>query len=53
VLSTHARSVVDMRSVRDFSGLASVIGLDIEDVKQALSYTGQMRPRQSAVREVT
>ncbi|WAC04463.1 MAG: ribonuclease P [Methanoregula sp.] len=53
VLSTHARSVLDMHPVREFSGLASVIGLDLSDVEQALSHTGQMRSLHSAVRVVT
>lgn len=53
VFSTHARSVLDMRPVREFSGLASLIGLDIKDVEQALSHPGEMRSLQSAVRVVT
>jgi ribonuclease P/MRP protein subunit RPP1 len=53
VLSTHARSVLDMRPVREFSGLASVIGLDIPYVERALSHIGKMRSSRSAVRVVT
>jgi len=36
-ISTHARSVLDMRSVREISGLCSLLGMDIPDVGNALS----------------
>ena len=52
VISSHAQSVLDMRSVREFSGLASVIGLDIPDVEQALSNVGMIRSGQSPVRVI-
>jgi ribonuclease P/MRP protein subunit RPP1 len=52
VISSHARSVLDMRSVREFSGLASVIGLDIPDMEQALSNVGMIRSGQSPVRVI-
>lgn len=42
VLSTHARSVLEMRSVREISALASLVGLDVGDVKQALGNAGRL-----------
>jgi ribonuclease P/MRP protein subunit RPP1 len=52
VISTHARSVLEMRSVREFSALASVIGLDIPDVERALSNAGRLPSPSSAVKVV-
>jgi len=52
VISTHARSVLEMRSVREFSALASVIGLDIPDMERALSNVGVLRSPRSAVRVI-
>jgi ribonuclease P/MRP protein subunit RPP1 len=52
VLSTHARSVLEMRSVREFSALASLIGLDIPDMEQGLSNAGRLRSSHSAVRVI-
>ena len=52
VISTHARSVLEMRSVREFSALASVIGLDIPDVEQALLNAGRLQSPSSAVKVV-
>jgi ribonuclease P/MRP protein subunit RPP1 len=52
VISTHARSVLEMRSVREFSALASVIGLDIPDVERALSNVGRLPSPSSAVKVV-
>jgi ribonuclease P/MRP protein subunit RPP1 len=52
VISTHARSVLDMRSVREFSALASLMGLDIPDVEQALSNMGRIGSPQFAVRVI-
>ncbi|HXX55185.1 MAG TPA: RNase P subunit p30 family protein [Methanoregula sp.] len=36
-LSTHARSVLEMRGVRDLAGLCSLLGMDEYDVEGALS----------------
>ncbi len=36
VISTHARSVLEMRSVREISALASLMGLDLTETEQAL-----------------
>jgi ribonuclease P/MRP protein subunit RPP1 len=36
-LSTYARSVLDMRAVREISGLCSLLGMDIPDVERALA----------------
>lgn len=35
--STYARSVLELRAVREISGLASLIGMDITDVERALA----------------
>jgi len=40
VLSTHAASVLEMRSVREMSALASVIGFELEEIEQALGFAG-------------
>jgi len=34
-LSSHARSILDMRAVREIAGLCSLIGMDIPDVERA------------------
>jgi ribonuclease P/MRP protein subunit RPP1 len=39
-LSSHARSILDMRAVREITGLCSLIGMDIPDVEKALSGVG-------------
>ena len=52
VISTHARSVLDMRSVRECSAIASLIGLDATLVEQALSNVGALRSPRSAVRVI-
>ena len=52
VISTHARSVLDMRSVRECSAIASVIGLDVTLVEKALSNVGALRLPHSAVRVI-
>jgi ribonuclease P/MRP protein subunit RPP1 len=52
VISTHARSVLDMRSVRECSALVSLIGLDATRVEQALSNVGALRSPRSAVRVI-
>lgn len=35
--STYARSVLELRAVREISGLASLLGMDLSDVEQALA----------------
>jgi ribonuclease P/MRP protein subunit RPP1 len=39
-LSTYARSVLELRAVREISGLCSLIGMDVPDVKNALAGVG-------------
>ena len=39
-LSSHARSVLDLRSVREITGLCSLLGMDMEDVERALAGAG-------------
>jgi ribonuclease P/MRP protein subunit RPP1 len=34
-LSSHARSILDMRAVREITGLCSLVGMDIPDVEMA------------------
>jgi ribonuclease P/MRP protein subunit RPP1 len=36
-LSSYAHSVLDMRAVREITGLCSLIGMDISDVENAFS----------------
>ena len=49
-LSTHARSILDMRSVREISGLCSVLGMEISDVGNALSGVAKVTsPKSTAV----
>jgi ribonuclease P/MRP protein subunit RPP1 len=52
VLSTHARSVLEMRSVREISALASLVGLDIMDIEQALGNAGRLCSPERAVRVI-
>jgi ribonuclease P/MRP protein subunit RPP1 len=35
-ISSHARSILDMRAVREIAGLCSLIGMDTPDVEMAL-----------------
>jgi ribonuclease P/MRP protein subunit RPP1 len=35
-ISSHARSILDMRAVREISGLCSLVGMDIPDVETSL-----------------
>ena len=52
-LSSHARSLLDMRNVRDISGLCSLIGMDIPDVERALGGVGTvLTPREPSVRVI-
>jgi ribonuclease P/MRP protein subunit RPP1 len=39
-VSTHARSVLGMRAVREISGLCSLLGMEPSDVEQALAGAG-------------
>ena len=39
-LSTYASSVLDLRAVREISGLCSLLGMDIPDVEKALAGVG-------------
>jgi len=52
VLSTHARSVLEMRSVREISALASLVGLDVRDVQQALGNAGRLCSPERAVQVI-
>jgi ribonuclease P/MRP protein subunit RPP1 len=36
-LSSHARSILEMRAVREISGLCSLLGMDIPDVEKAFA----------------
>jgi ribonuclease P/MRP protein subunit RPP1 len=36
-ISSHARSILEMRAVREVSGICSLIGMDIPDVERALA----------------
>jgi ribonuclease P/MRP protein subunit RPP1 len=52
-LSTHARSLHDMRNVRDIAGLCSLIGMDVQDVERALAGVGTiMTPVEPVVRVI-
>ncbi|MEI7648924.1 MAG: RNase P subunit p30 family protein, partial [Methanomicrobiales archaeon] len=49
-LSSHARSLLDMRNVRDIAGLCSLIGMDVPDVERALAGVGTvLTPPKQAV----
>jgi ribonuclease P/MRP protein subunit RPP1 len=49
-LSTHARSPLDMRNVRDIAGLCSLIGMDVPDMERALAGVGTvLTPPKQAV----
>jgi len=53
-LSTYARSVLDMRAVREVTGLCSLLDMDIPLVEKALAGVGTVtKPPTSAVRVVT
>ncbi len=41
-LSSHARSYLDLRAVREITGLCSLIGMDIPDVEKALDAVGRV-----------
>lgn len=35
VISSHARSILDMRATREIAGLCSLIGMDISDIEKS------------------
>jgi ribonuclease P/MRP protein subunit RPP1 len=41
-LSSHARSYLDLRAVREITGLCSLIGMDISGVEKALDTVGRL-----------
>jgi ribonuclease P/MRP protein subunit RPP1 len=41
-LSSHARSYLDLRAVREITGLCSLLGMDIPDVEKALDAVGRV-----------
>ena len=50
-LSSHARSYLDLRAVREITGICSLIGMDIPDMEKALDAVGRVTgPSPSAVR---
>jgi len=52
-LSTHARSILDMRSAREITGLCSLLGMDTDDVARALGGIGLLdTPAPAAVRVI-
>lgn len=51
-LSTHARSILMMRSVREISALASLIGLDIAEVEKGLSSVDTLLAPQGSVKVI-
>jgi ribonuclease P/MRP protein subunit RPP1 len=53
-LSTYARSYLDLRAVREITGLCSLIGMDTADVEKALDSVGRVTtPQPSAVRVIS
>jgi len=53
-ISSSARSVLDMRTVREVSGLCSIIGMDTEDVEQALAGVARITaPKETAVKVIS
>jgi len=53
-LSSHARSYLDLRAVREITGLCSLIGMDDAGVEKALGAVGRITtPPQPAVRVVS
>lgn len=52
VLSTHSRSVLEMRPVREIAGIASLFGLAPDEAAQALAAPGQLLRPDEPVREV-
>jgi ribonuclease P/MRP protein subunit RPP1 len=53
-LSSNARSYLQLRAVREITGLCSLIGMDIRDVEKALDSVGRVTaPLSSAVRVIS
>jgi len=53
-LSSYARSYLDLRAVREITGLCSLIGMDISGVEKALDAVGKVTaPPASAVRVIS
>jgi ribonuclease P/MRP protein subunit RPP1 len=53
LISSHARSVLEMRSVREITGLCSLIGMDIPGVEKAFSGIDTVTaPPETAVRVI-
>lgn len=53
-LSTYARSVLDLRAVREITGLCSLLGMDLADVERAFDGVGAVtEPARPAVRVVS
>lgn len=53
-LSSHARSYLDLRAVREISGLSSLVGMDDTGVEKALGTVGRITsPPEPAVRVVS
>jgi ribonuclease P/MRP protein subunit RPP1 len=53
-LSSHARSYLDLRAVREITGLCSLIGMDISGVEKALDTVGRVTtPPVPAVRVIS
>ncbi|MFA4859406.1 RNase P subunit p30 family protein [Methanoregula sp.] len=52
-ISSQARSILDMRSVREITGLCSLLGMDTDDVARALGGIGLLdTPAPAAVRVI-
>ena len=53
-VSTYARSVLELRAVREISGLCSLLGMDMPDVERALAGAGTVTtPQEPAVKVVS
>jgi len=52
-LSTYARSVLDLRAVREISGLCSLLSMDLPDVEKALAGAGLVTaPQEPSVKVI-
>ena len=53
-ISSGARSILDMRPVREVSGLCSLIGMDVQDVEAALAGVERiLAPKETAVKVIS
>jgi ribonuclease P/MRP protein subunit RPP1 len=53
-ISSGARSILDMRPVREISGLCSLVGMGVLDVENALAGVGKIiAPKETAVKVLT